>query len=67
VADRVLTPREPDRATPARQMLLDREPVPVTDAIERLVCLQVQAPRPPYVGLWTSLQGFQRGDLTRLM
>jgi hypothetical protein len=48
-------------------MLLDREPVPVTDAIERLVCLQAQAPRLPYVGLWTSLQGFQRGDLTRLM
>ena len=36
MADRVLILRELNRATLARQMLLDRELVPVADAIERL-------------------------------
>jgi Winged helix DNA-binding domain len=66
-ADRVLTLRKLNRATLARQMLLEREPLPISDAIERLVGLQAQVPNPPYVGLWTRLQGFQRGDLIRLI
>jgi hypothetical protein len=65
--DRVLTPRELNRATLARQMLLDREPLPVSDAVERLVGLQAQVPNPPYIGLWTRLRDFQRDDLTRLL
>lgn len=43
MTDRVLTLREPDRATLARQMLLDRELVPIADAVERLVAKR--APR----------------------
>ena len=65
--DRVLTLRELNRATLARQMLLDRELLSVRDAVERLVGLQAQLPNPPYIGLWTRLRDFQRDDLTRLL
>jgi len=67
VSERILTLRELNRATLARQMLLERETIPVLDAIERLVGLQAQVPSPPYVGLWTRLRDFRREDLTRLM
>ena len=65
--ERVLTLRELNRATLARQMLLDREPLPVSDAIKRLVGLQAQVPNPPYIGLWTRLRDFRRDDLTHLL
>jgi DNA glycosylase AlkZ-like len=65
--DRVLTLRELNRATLARQMLLGREALPVPDVIQRLVGLQAQMPGPPHVGLWTRLRGFRREDLTRLI
>ena len=56
-----------NRATLARQMLLARERVTVDAALERLVALQAQLPRPPYIGLWTRLATFRREDLTRLI
>lgn len=65
--DHVLTLRELNRATLARQMLLEREAVPVPDAVKRLIGLQAQVPRPPYVGLWSRLRDFHREDLTRLV
>jgi hypothetical protein len=65
--DRVLTLRELNRATLARQMLLERAAVPVAEAVERLVGLQAQVPSPPYIGLWTRLRDFRREDLTRLI
>ncbi len=65
--DRVLTLRELNRATLARQMLLERAAVPVSEAVERLVGLQAQVPYPPYVGLWTRLRDFRREELTRLI
>ena len=65
--ERTLTLCELNRATLARQMLLDRETLPVLDAVGRLVGLQAQVPSPPFVGLWTRLQDFRRDDLTRLM
>jgi len=66
-ADRVLTLRELNRATLARQMLLEREELPGLQAVERLADLQAQVPSPPYVGLWTRLRDFSRDELTRLM
>jgi hypothetical protein len=66
-ADRVLTLRELNRATLARQMLLERENVSALEAVQRLVALQAQVTNPPYVGLWTRLRDFGREDLTRLM
>lgn len=62
-----LTSRELNRAILARQMLLERSATPVVDAIGHLVGLQAQAPREPYVGLWTRLRDFGREDLTRLL
>jgi hypothetical protein len=52
-----------NRATLARQMLLARAATSAPEAIERLVGLQAQQPRPPFVGLWTRLEGFRRADL----
>ncbi len=65
--ERVLTLRELNRATLARQMLLEREDVSALRAVERLAGLQAQVTSPPYVGLWTRLEGFGREELTRLM
>jgi winged helix DNA-binding protein len=65
MADRILRLRELNRATLARQMLLGREAISVTAAIERLAGLQAQLASAPYVGLWTRLPDFQREDLAK--
>src|SRR3954452_19130935 len=62
--DRVLTPRELNRATLARQMLLRRQQLPALEMIAHLVGMQAQAPNPPYVGLWTRLDGFRHEELS---
>lgn len=67
MADRVLTLRELNRATLARQMLLERAAAPVPAAVEQLAGLQAQQPLAPFVGLWTRLKDFQRDDLARLI
>ncbi|MDX6380318.1 MAG: hypothetical protein QOI57_1342, partial [Rubrobacteraceae bacterium] len=64
---RMLSLRELNRATLARQMLLERDLIPVADAIERLIGMQAQAPDPPYIGLWTRLEGFHPDKLARLI
>ncbi|MBA3451261.1 MAG: winged helix DNA-binding domain-containing protein [Chloroflexia bacterium] len=61
----VLTRRQLNRATLARQMLLQRESIGVVAAVERLGGMQAQEPKPPFTGLWTRLTNFQRGDLHR--
>lgn len=58
-----LTTRQLNRATLARQMLLSRETATAVAAVERLAGLQAQLARPPFVGLWTRLEGFRRSDL----
>jgi hypothetical protein len=63
----VLGPRELNRATLERQMLLRRRELPALDAIEHLVGLQAQAPSPPYIGLWTRLKDFRPDELGRLI
>jgi len=59
----VLSLRVLNRTTLARQLLLERVDLPVAAALERLVAVQAQLARPPYVGLWTRLNGFARDDL----
>jgi hypothetical protein len=59
----VLTLRELNRATLARQMLLGRAAVPVVTAIERLAALQAQWAPSPYIALWSRLQAFERERL----
>jgi Winged helix DNA-binding domain len=63
----VLTLRQIGRATLARQMLLARERTTPLLAIARLVGMQAQWPRPPFVGLWSRVQGFARADLAKLI
>lgn len=63
MSDRILKLRELNRATLARQMLLEREALTVPAAIERLAGLQAQLASAPYVGLWTRLRDFRREDL----
>jgi hypothetical protein len=48
-------------------MLLARENTTVLEAVERLVGLQAQLARPPFLALWARLQSFQPEDLTRLV
>jgi ribonuclease HI len=66
-AQDVLGPRELNRATLQRQMLLRRQKLPVLRAIEHLVGMQAQAPVPPYVGLWTRLENFDPEKLGRMI
>jgi hypothetical protein len=54
----VITDRELNRATLARQLLLRREALPVAEAVRRLVGLQAQEPASPYLALWNRLSGF---------
>jgi Winged helix DNA-binding domain len=62
----VLTQRALNRATLARQYLLERAPVRAIDAIEHLGGMQSQAPLAPYVGLWTRLRDFAPAELATL-
>lgn len=62
----MLTQRGLNRATLARQYLLERAPVRAIDAIEHLGGMQSQAPLAPYVGLWTRLQDFAHSELSAL-
>ena len=63
MAPETLTTRQLNRATLARQLLLAREPIGPVEAIGRLCGLQAQEPAPPFVGLWTRLEGFEREHL----
>ncbi|GGJ50909.1 winged helix DNA-binding domain-containing protein [Deinococcus roseus] len=56
-----------NRATLQRQHLIGRSGMPALDMVQHLIGLQAQMPNPPYVGLWTRLQNFEKEDLTRLI
>ncbi|HYF45418.1 MAG TPA: winged helix DNA-binding domain-containing protein, partial [Acidimicrobiales bacterium] len=63
----VLTDRQLNRATLARQLLLDRVAMAPLAAVEHLVGLQAQEPRDPYVALWSRLRDFDPDEVGRLV
>jgi hypothetical protein len=65
LAERVLTLRELNRATLARQLLLERKRLSPRAVVERLVGMQAQSPQAPYIGIWTRTTGFRRESLER--
>ncbi len=67
MAERVLTLRELNRATLARQLLLERRALPLVRALERVAGLQAQWGPAPYVGLWTRVADFKREALERAL
>jgi hypothetical protein len=66
-AERILSPRELNRALLARQLLLGRARSPLPRALERIGGIQAQYAPSMYIGLWSRLEGFERDDLTRAL
>jgi hypothetical protein len=52
-----------NRATLARQLLLRREKTSAADAVARLCGMQAQEAKPPFLGLWSRVDGFAVDDL----
>lgn len=67
MASPVLSNRALNRATLARQLLLQRSRMPVLHAVEHLVGLQAQEPLNPYTGLWSRLERFGPESLATLL
>lgn len=67
MAERVLSQRELNRATLARQLLLKRARLPAMAALHRVAGLQSQLASTAYVGLWTRLEGFRPAALDRAL
>lgn len=63
----VLDTRALNRATLARQFLLERAAVPVLDAVAHLGGLQAQEPQEPFPGLWSRLRDFDPATLSDLL
>jgi hypothetical protein len=64
MAEPLLTTRDLNRALLARQLLMERSTLGLTDAIEEVGGLQTQYAPSGYIGLWTRLRDFRRGSLT---
>src|SRR6186997_2923888 len=65
--DPVLDQRRLNRAVLARQLLLERSPLSLTEALETVAGLQTQYAPAGYIGLWTRLEDFHRPELTRAL
>jgi Winged helix DNA-binding domain len=60
----VLSPRRLNRATLARQLLLEPAQLDLVSAVEQIGGLQAQEPASPFIGLWARLDGFSVADLS---
>jgi hypothetical protein len=58
-APEVLSLARLNRATLARQLLLDRSELGVVAAVHAIAGLQAQEPASPFIGLWTRVAGFR--------
>ena len=65
MSERILSPRELNRALLARQLLLERAKTPLPRALERVGGIQAQYAPSMYIGLWSRVEGFRRDALTR--
>jgi hypothetical protein len=63
----LLSQRALTRAALARQLLLERSPLSVVDAVAHLGGLQAQAPQEPFIGLWSRLRAFDPEVLSGLL
>lgn len=62
-----LSQRELNRATLARQLLLERAARPVDEVVEYLVGLQAQTPHSWYVGLWSRIADFRAEQASEML
>ena len=67
MAEPVLTQRALNRALLARQLLLERSRLSLTDALEQVGGLQTQYAPAGYIGLWSRLRDFTRPMLTKAL
>ncbi|MFL5768078.1 MAG: winged helix DNA-binding domain-containing protein [Actinomycetota bacterium] len=67
MSERVLTLRELNRATLARQLLLQRKRSSPSGVIEHLVGMQAQSPQAPYLGIWSRAASFRPQTLERAL
>jgi len=63
----LLSDRALNRATLARQLLLERSSLSIAATVEHLVGLQAQTPQSWYVGLWSRLENFHAEDASELL
>ncbi|WP_424216896.1 winged helix DNA-binding domain-containing protein (plasmid) [Streptomyces sp. BI20] len=63
----LLSARALNRASLARQFLLERAALPAREAVSHLCGLQAQEPQEPFVGLWSRLRGFDPAELSGLL
>jgi hypothetical protein len=63
----ILTLRHLNRATLARQMLLARGRTSILGATQQLLALQAQVARPPFVALWSRVEGLEREDVVKAL
>ena len=64
MTETVLSTRALNRALLARQLLLERSTLTLTDALEQVGGLQTQYAPSGYIGLWSRLRDFRRETLT---
>lgn len=67
VPTRLISRRELNRALLARQLLLQRTDMSVTQVVERLVGVQAQTPHTWYAGLWSRIDAFRPEDAGNLL
>ncbi|MDQ3689764.1 MAG: winged helix DNA-binding domain-containing protein [Chloroflexota bacterium] len=67
MAEPVLTARALNRALLARQLLLERSPLTITQVMERMGGIQTQYAPAGYIGLWSRMRDFDRPTLTRAL
>ncbi len=66
-AGETLSQRELNRATLARQHLLERTDMPPLDMVEHLAGMQAQVPHGPYAGLFARIEGFDPDEASDLL